>query len=214
MSVFFSSEPVPADRTLAELWELLQKEHFEDAVNLAESVCRNPNASIEFFCGLSLAYGELGYYEDAEDLARTAVGFGEGHWRARHALAVSLMHQGRYLGALDSLGFYRTPEEIYVVRAQVEKMGGYTDSLSVTLQDALQKNVPPALQLYLGYLYGVLADDIPDWPGQAEGFARVARLGDHLAVLLRDLARHRDSPYGEQLGDHVAGIQHLLENAG
>ena len=214
MSVFFSSEPVPADRTLAELWDLLQKEAFAEAVTLAEPVCRDPNAPIEFFCGLSLAYGESGRYEDAEDLARTAIGFGEGHWRARHALAVALMHQGRYVGALDSLGFYRTPEEIYVVRAQIEKMGGYTDGLSVTLQDALQKNVPPALQLYLGYLYGVIVDDVPDWPGQTEGLAQVVRLGNYLAVLQRDLARHRDTPYGEHLGNHLADIQQFLENAG
>lgn len=214
MSVFFSSEPLPADRTLAELWDLLEKEFFEEAVTLAEPVCRDPNAPIEFFCGLSLAYGESGYYDDAEDLARTAIGFGEGHWRARHALAVALMHQGRFVGALDSLGFYRTPEEIYVVRAQVEKMGGYTDGLVVTLQDALQKNVPPALQLYLGYLYATLADEVPGWTGQAEGIARIVRYGNQLAVWQRDLDRHRATPYGEHLGHHLADIQQFLDNAG
>jgi hypothetical protein len=213
MSVFFTSEPLPADRTLADLWGLLENEHFEDAVKLAESVCRNPDAPIEFFCGLSLAYGELGYYEDAEDVARSAVGWGEGHWRARHALAAALMHQGRYLGALDSLGFYRTPEEIYVVRAQVEKMGGYTDGLRVTLEDALQKKVPPALQLYLSYLYGVMVDEVSDWPGEAAGLAQMVRLGSHLHVLRRDVDRHHASPYGEQLRRQVADIQQLLENA-
>jgi hypothetical protein len=209
MSVFFSSEPLPADRTLAELWTLLQREFFAEAATRAEPVCRDPNAPIEFFCGLSLAYGELGYYEDAENLARTAIGFGEGHWRARHALAVALMHQGRFVGALDSLGFHRTPEEIYVVRAQIEKMGGYAGSLAVTLQDALQKNVPPALQLYLAYLYVTLVDE----PGQAEGIARMVRYGDHLDVWLRDLARHRATPYGTTLGHHLADIQQVLEDA-
>ncbi len=201
MSVFFTSEPLPTDRTLAELWRLLESEQFVEAVSLAESVCRNPDAPIEYVCGLSLAYGELGYYEEAEGVARSAVSWGESHWRARHALAAALMHQGRYLGALDSLGFYRTPEEIYVVRAQVEKMGGYTDSLSVTLEDALQKNVPPALQLYLGYLYG------------AAGLAQMIRWGDHLDVWWRDADRHRATPYGEQLAHQVAEIRRLLENA-
>ncbi len=38
---------------------------------------------------------------------------------------LALMHQGRFLGALDSLGFYRNPDELYLVRVQIEKMGGY-----------------------------------------------------------------------------------------
>ena len=89
MSVFFSSEPEPDDPPLSELWDLLEDEYFDDAANLAETLCEDPNAPVEYFCGFSLALGELGYYADAEELARTAIGFGEGNWRARHALAVA-----------------------------------------------------------------------------------------------------------------------------
>jgi tetratricopeptide (TPR) repeat protein len=211
MSVFFSSEPTPEDPDLAELWHLLANEHFEDAMTLSEAVCQNRNAPIEFFCGLSLAYGEQGYYEDAERVARKAISFGEAHWRARHALAVALMSQGRFLGALDSLGFYRNPNELYLARVQVEKMGGYTDSLRVTLEDALERDVPPAIYLYLSYLYGALAEDIPEWQGQAEGWANVARFGEHVGVWERDAARHRRSAYGEHLAKHVAAIRRLLD---
>jgi hypothetical protein len=210
MSVFFTSGPTPANRQLAEIWSLLEHEYFEDAARLAETVCQDSNAPIEFYCSLSLAYGELGYYEDAENVARTAIGFGEGHWRARHALAVALMHQGRFLGALDSLGFYHTPEEIYVVRAQVEKMGQYTDSLLITLQDALQKNVPPAIQFYLAFLYGSLAEDVPDWGGLRDGFNKMARLRNQIEVWERDAARHQTTPYGAQLNSHLAAIRQVL----
>jgi hypothetical protein len=211
MSVFFSSESTPDDPQLANLWHLLENEHFHDAVDLAEDICRDSHTPVEFFCGLSLAYGEIGYYDEAEQVARTAVSFGESHWRARHALAVALMHQGRFLGAVDSLGFYRDPVEIYVVRAQVEKMGSFIDGLKETLQDALQKDCPPAIALYLAYLYGSLGDDIPGWPGRSAGFAEVARYGEYLDVWERDLARHKNTPYGKALGQHVAGIRHMIK---
>ena len=210
MSVFFSSEPVPDDPQLAELWDLLENEYFEDAAKLAESVCRDARAPVEYFCGLSLAYGELGLYPEAERVARAMVGSGETHWRARHALAVALMHQGRFLGALDTLGFYREPEEIYLVRAQVEKMGDFVDGLSVTLEDALQRDVPPAIHLYLAYLYGSLVNQIPDWDPEATGFSEVMRYGAHIGAWARDLERHRDTPYGNHLSQHLAAIRHLL----
>ncbi|NLX11721.1 MAG: hypothetical protein GXY36_18910 [Chloroflexi bacterium] len=209
MSVFFSSEPAPRDARLNELWGLLAAEQFDDAMTLAEDVCQDRNAPIEFFCGLSLAYGESGYYAEAEQVARTAVSFGEAHWRARHALAVAQMHQGRFLAALDTLGFYRTPPEIYVVRAQVEHMGGYTDSLAITLEDALQQDVPPAMHLYLAYLYGAAARTIPGWPAPAGAFREVARYRAHLDVWERDAARHRDTPYGQQLSQHIAHIRQI-----
>ena len=208
MSVFFSSEVNPADADLAELWHLLAGEYFEEAMTLGEAVCQNPNAPIEFFCGLSLAYGEMGYYPDAEQVARKAVSFGESHWRARHALAVALMHQGRFLGALDCLGFYRNPEELYLTRAQIEKMGGYDDSLEVTLEDALQRDVPPAISLYLAYLYGAQSGDSQK---RAAGWAEVIRFGDYLGVWERDAARHHDVAYGEYLADHIFGIRQILE---
>jgi tetratricopeptide (TPR) repeat protein len=211
MSVFFSSEPVPDDPELAQLWHLLENERFEEAMTLSEALCQNPNAPIEFFCGLSLAYGELGYYPDAERVARKAISFGESHWRARHALAVTLLHQGRFLGALDILGFYRNPSEIYLVRAQVEKMGGYLNSLQATLEDALQHTLPPAIHLYLAYLYGSLADDAPGQGGQEAGWAEVRRFGSYLDVWDRDAARHQGTAYGEHLTRHVTAIRRLLE---
>lgn len=210
MSVFFSSEPVPDDPDLAELWRLLENEHFEEAMTLGEAVCQSPNTPIEFFCGLSLAYVELGFYADAEKTARKAVSFGESHWRVRHALAVVLLHQGRFLGALDALGFYRNPNELYLTRAQVEKMGGYIDSLRVTLDDALQKDVPAAVYLYLTYLYGALADDSRDAQGRTESWSQVARFGDHLGVWERDAARHQGTAYGEHLAKHVSAIRQIL----
>jgi hypothetical protein len=209
MSVFFSSDPVPTNPQLAELWHLLENENFDNVIALAERISQNPNAPIEFFCGLSLAYGEKGYYTDAEQVARTAVGFGESHWRARHALAVALMHQGRFLGSLDTLGFYRTPLEIYMVRAQVEMMGSYFDSLHITLEDALEQAAPPAVSLYLAYLYGALADHVAGWDGRA-GFKTMARYGAHLDVWERDAARHRQTPYGEQLSQHITNIKRIL----
>lgn len=210
MSVFFSLDPTPNDPRLAQLWRLLENEHFEDAMALAENVCQDNNAPIEFFCGLSLAYGECGYYADAERVARTVVGFGETNWRARHALATSLMHQGRYLAALDSLGFYRTPTEIYVLRAQVENMGGYIDSLQATLENALNTECPPPIYLYLAFLYGTLADNVRDWPDPDQAFEEVARYGDYLAVWERDAVRHRGTPYGDLLGEHVAAIRQII----
>lgn len=205
MSVFFSSEPTPGDPQLAELWYLLANEDFRGAVGLAEGICQDTNAPIEFFCGLSLAYGETGYYEDAERVARLATGFGETNWRARHALAVALMHQGRFLGALDSLGFYRTPPEIYIVRAQVEKMGDYPDGLHVTLEDALDIDVPPAIKLYLGYLFGTL-----DASHQRAGFAQAVSYGGYLDVWERDAMRHRGTPYGQALSRHLEDIRQIL----
>jgi len=208
MSVFFSSEPTPTDPQLAELWQRLETESFADAMQLAEEVCQDKNAPIEFFCGLSLAYGESGYYAEAEQVARTATGFGEGHWRARHALAVSLMHQGRFLGALDSLGFYREPAEIYVVRAQVETMGAYADSLRITLEDALKVDSPPAIRLYLAYLYSAMGDTIPG--AREKGFQEVSRYGSYLEVWERDAARHKTTPYGQELGRHISAIRRIL----
>jgi hypothetical protein len=212
MSVFFSSEPTPDDPDLAELWHLLENEDFGEAMTLAEAVCQNPAAPIEFYGGLSLAYGELGYYPDAEWIARKAIRFGESHWRARHALAVALMHQGRFLGALDILGFYRQPDELYLARIQIEKMGCYIDSLQVTLEDALQKDVPPAIYLYLAYLHGALENDVPGWGGRTEGWAEVIRFGAYLNVWERDADRHRRTPYGDHLAKHVSGIQRILES--
>ena len=211
MSVFFSSESSPDDADLAELWHLLTNEYFEEAMTLGEAVCRSPNAPIEFYCGLSLAYGEMGYYPDAEQIARKAISFGESHWRARHALAVALMHQGRFLGALDSLGFYRNPAELYLARAQIEKMGGYVESLLVTLEDALKKEVSPPIYLYLAYLYGALSDDIPDWSGRDAGWTEVLRFKDHLNVWERDAARHQTTAYGEHLTNHVSAIRQIVE---
>jgi hypothetical protein len=214
MSVFFSSEPEPDDTQLAELWNLLEEEHFDDAANLAESMCEDPNAPVEFFCGFSLALGELGYYSDAEELARTAIGYGGSHWRARHALAVTLMHQGRFLGALDTLGFHRTPEEIYVVRAQVERMGNFMDSLQATLEDALHKNVPPAIRLYLAFLHNALATERPDWGSPGESSAHVVQLAAYLNTWDRDAARHTHNPYGVHLARHIAAIKQLIDQNG
>lgn len=214
MSVFFSVEPTPKDRQLAELWHLLENEYFQDAIALAEPICQAPDAPVEFLCGLSLAYGECGYYPDAEQVARTAVGFGEDNWRARHALAVSLLHQGRFLGALDSLGFHRDPDEIYVIRAQVENMGEFVDSARVTLEDALQKDVPPAIRLYLAYLYAALGESVPNWPGQKIALNDMTRYRDHLDVWERDLARHQKTPYGQYLARHIRDIQHVLKSRG
>jgi hypothetical protein len=213
MSVFFSSEPVPDDPQLAELWSLLENEYFADAARLAESVCQDTHAPVEYVCGLSLAYGELALYQDAEKVARAAVGFGEVHWRARHALAVALMHEGRFLGALDTLGFYREPEEIYLVRAQVEKMGDFEDGLGVTLEDALQRDVPPAIHLYLAYLYGSLANQIPDWDTEGAGFREVMEYGAYVGVWGRDVDRHRGTPYADHLSRHLTAIRQLLSGA-
>jgi hypothetical protein len=131
------------------------------------------------------------------------VGFGEANWHARHALAVSLMHQGRFLGALDALGFYREPVEIYIVRAQIEKMGSYFEGLNVTLEDALQKEAPPAIRLYLAYLYGIEI-------AEKAGFAEVKRLGKHLDAWERDADRHASTPYGEQINRHITAIRRIL----
>lgn len=207
MSVFFSSEPVPADERLADLWYYLENEQFAEAINLAESVCQDENAPVEFYCGLSLAYGETGYPAEAEQVARTAVSFGEGNWRARHALAVALMHQGRWLGALDSVGFYRTPPELYLVRAQIEKMGEFFDGLRVTLEDALEQEVPPAVQLYLAYLYSAL-ESKPSRTAVSIIKAHAA----YLDVWQRDAARHQQTSYGEQLEQHIAAIQRLMKS--
>jgi hypothetical protein len=210
MSVFFSSEPEPDDPQLAELWRLLENEYFADAARLAESACQDADAPVAYFCGLSLAYGELALYEEAEKVARAAVAFGEVHWRARHALAVALLHEGRFLGALDTLGFYREPEEIYLVRAQVERMGDFVDGLSVTLEDALERDVPPAIHLYLAYLYGSLANQIAEWDTQASGFSEVMRYGAYVSVWERDFERHRGTPYGDHLNLHLTAILRLL----
>jgi hypothetical protein len=210
MSVFFSSEPVPSNPQLAKLWQLLEDEQFEGAITLAEGACKDTNAPIEFFCGLSLAYGECGYYADAEHVARRAVSFGETHWRARHALAVSLMHQDRFLGALDSLGFHRDPPELYAVRAQVETMGNYLDGLQVTLEDALEIPCPPAIRLYLAYLYGALAETVQGWGNVQAGFREVVRHGAYLDVWKRDAARHQKTLYGKHLGQHITNIQRIL----
>lgn len=206
MSVFFSSEPVPADERLADLWYFLENEQFAEAMDLAESVCQQENAPVEFYCGLSLAYGESGYLSEAEQVARTAVSFGEGNWRARHALAVALMHQGRWLGALDSVGFYRTPPEIYIVRAQVETMGGFIDGLRITLEDALEVEVAPALQLYLAYLVSMLESK----PSKA-AVSEIKRHAAYLDVWQRDAARHSQTPYGEQLGQHIKAMQRMID---
>ncbi|NDJ75872.1 MAG: hypothetical protein GYB65_06410 [Chloroflexi bacterium] len=210
MSVFFSTETPTDDPQLADLWDLLENEEFEAAMDLAEPVCEDPDAPIEFFCGLSLAYGESGYYEDAERTARTAISFGESNWHARHALAVALMHQGRFLGALDTLGFYRTPLEVYVVRAQIETMGMFYDSLQQTLQDALDKDAPPAIQLYLAYLYTDLTRQVRGWGDTGAGVDVMLQLGDHIAVWDRDLARHATTPYAEVLQHHISGIDQIL----
>lgn len=210
MSVIFFSQPTPDDPQLAELWQLLEDEYFNEATDLAEAVCEDAQAPIEFFCGYSLALGELGYYADAEAIARRAVGFGEHHWQARHALAVALMHQGRFLGSLDTLGFHREPVEIYVIRAQVEQMGNYPDSLQITLEDALDKDVPPAIQLYLAYSHHALADDVEGWGDWEASLDHLRATGEYLDVWRRDAARHPDTAYGEQLSKHIAAIQRLL----
>jgi hypothetical protein len=210
MSVFFSPAPGPDDPELAELWQLLENEYFEDALSLARSACENPQAAIEFFCGLSLAYGESTHYAEAESVARYAVGFGEGHWSARYALATALLHQGRFMASLDSLGFYRTPDQIYVIRAQVEKMGGYTDSLRMTLEDALEKIVPPAIHLYLAYLHGAFAESLPEWSDSSYEFEEVRRFGKHVDVWERDAARHAGSSYAIHLNQHIQAIHTLL----
>ncbi|MBN1562632.1 MAG: hypothetical protein JXA10_02255 [Anaerolineae bacterium] len=212
MSVFFSSEPEPDDPQLCELWNLLEDEHFDDAANLGETMCEDQDAPVESFCGFSLALGELGYYADAEELARAALGLGTGHWRARHALAVALMHQGRFLGALDTLGFYRIPDEIYVIRAQIERMGDFAASLQITLEDALQKTTTPrAIQLYLAYLHYALANNLPDWGDANASAAQIKQQGAHLATWERDAARHNTSAYGEHLAQHIAVIRQLRD---
>jgi hypothetical protein len=154
--------------------------------------------------------GELGYYIDAEGLARTAIGYGESSWRARYALAVALMHQGRFLGALDTLGFYRVPDEIYVVRAQIERMGDFVASLRTTLDDVLQKTMPPAIQLYLAYLHNVLAKELSDWGDPNESAAQIMRFSRYLDIWERDAARHHQSVYGEHLTRHIEAIRRLL----
>jgi hypothetical protein len=192
------------------LWHLLEHEQFADAMALSEAVCQDSNAPIEYFCGLSLAYSELAYYAEAEQAARTAIGFGEGNWCARHALAVALMHQGRFLGALDTLGFYRDPPEIFVVRAQVERMGSYTESLQITLEEVFDIDVPPAIHLYLSYLYGALAAELPGWGAEIDAVAEVIRFGAYLEVWERDAGRHRDTGYGQELSQHIAAMRRMV----
>jgi hypothetical protein len=210
MSVFFSSEP-PDDPRIADVWTLLESELFEDAVYLASLVCQeDDDAPLEIYCGLSLAYGELGLYADADRVARAVVGGGETHWRARHALAVALMHQGRMLGALDTLGFHREPVEIFIVRAQIERRGGFVDSLKVTLEDALQKSAPPPIRLLLAYLYSTLSNEIAHWPSPTTAHAEIIRQADYLDVWQRDAERHTASPYGEQLFRQIEEIQRLI----
>jgi len=206
MSVFFSTGPPPADPHLARLWDLLAGEAFADAAALAEDACQDPRAPVDWFCGLALAYGELGYYAEAETVARTALSFRDKPWRARHALAVALMHQGRFLGALDTLGYHRAPPEILVVRAQVEMMGDYAESLAVTLEGARDLDVPPEIALYLAFLTAALAQASGDRAGQRDGLAWARRYADHLDVWERDAARHRGGPYGDRLAEHVAAL--------
>jgi len=211
MSVFFTTEPPPADPALAELWALLEAEAFDEAATLAEDASQDPRAPVEWFCGLALAYGELGYYDDAETVARTALSFRDKTWRARHALAVALMHQGRFLGALDTLGYHRTPPEILVVRAQVEIMGEYVEGLGVTLEGARDLDVPPAIALYLAFLAAALAQAAGDRAGWQDAMARARRYGDALDVWERDAARHSGTPYGEQMAAQVTTLLDWLE---
>jgi len=210
MSVFFSTEPPPADPRLAELWALLEAEAFSDAAALAEDASLDPRAPVEWFCGLSLAYGELGDYAGAETVARTALSFRERPWRVRHALAVALMHQGRVLGALDALGYHRAPPEILVVRAQVELMGGYTEGLAVTLEGARDLNVPPAIALILAFLAAALAEATGDRAGWQDAVARARQHGDAIRVWERDAGRHRATPYGELLAAQISTLHGWL----
>jgi hypothetical protein len=210
MSVFFSTEPPPADPALAELWALLEAEAFDDAAARAEDAAQDPHTPVEWFCGLSLAYGELGYDDDAETVARTALSFRERPWRARHALAVALMHQGRFLGALDTLGYHRAPPEILVVRAQVEIMGDYVEGLAATLQGARDLDVPPGIALYLAFLEAALAQAEGDHARWQDSVARARRYGDALGVWERDAARHRGTPYGDQIAAQVTTLYDWL----
>ena len=210
MSVFFVSHPVSDDSLLTELWYLLENEHFEEAAHISSDVCQHPDTPIEFFCGLSLAYGELGFYDDSEQIARTAIGLGAGSWLTRYALAVALMHQGRFLGALDVLGAHRDPEPLYVVRAQIETMGNYVNSLKVTLEDALEKIAPPAIQLYLAYLYGTITAKRPDWSDQPSCIREIIKWGNYLTVWEHDANRHYRDPYGIRLAKQVGEIDQLL----
>ena len=210
MSVFFVSSMIGDDTVLAELWYLLENEQFEEAAHISSDACQRPESPVEFYCGLSLAYGELGLYDDAEQVARTAVGFGTGSWLTRYTLAVALMHQGRFLGALDVLGAYRDPEPLYVIRAQIETMGNYEDSLKVTLEDALERTVPPAIRLYLAYLYGTLTAKRTDWSDQPACVREIIIWGDYLATWERDVDRHYHDPYGIRLAKQVEEIAQLL----
>jgi len=89
-------------------------------------------------------------------------------------------------------------------------MGGYTNDLRITLDDALEKSVPPAIQLYLAYLHGALAEEISEWPDPRYSFEEAHRFGGYIDIWERDASRHSESPYGIHLNKHIQAIRQLL----
>ena len=90
-------------------------------------------------------------------------------------------------------------------------MGGYTSSLCITLEDALEKDVPPAVHLYLAYLHCALAADRPEWADSIYGFEEVRRFADFADVWRRDAARHSGTPYGQHLNAHIQAIYQIVD---
>jgi hypothetical protein len=89
-------------------------------------------------------------------------------------------------------------------------MGDYVEGLAATLQGARDLDVPPGIALYLAFLEAALAQAEGDRARWQDSVARARRYGDALGVWERDAARHRGTPYGDQIAAQVTTLYDWL----
>lgn len=194
---------------------LLQRGEYRQVIRALEPEATAGRGHPEKLAMVALAYIELNKWDRAGQLLEQAQRLAPTYASVHSALASLRRHQGRYEEAVQALqralAFDDDPTSRYYL-GLCQYLAGDTASARETLQAVMDAPLLARQGQVMGaYLLGQIAEAEGDMAAARRWYERMAEGAPRvLPVLEEEARRHKDSPYGETLKQHVKAMQRIV----
>jgi tetratricopeptide (TPR) repeat protein len=194
---------------------LLQKGEYKQLIRALEDDATTGRGHPDKLAMVALAYIEQGKLDRADAMLAQAKALAPDFASVNGALASLRRHQARYAEAVavsqQALRFEENVNTRYYLGLS-EYLAGDTEAARRTLTAIIDD---PTLvrhgRAYAAYILGQAADAGGDPDAARTWYARMAEDGPKaIPVLEQEQRRHKQTPYGDTLKDHIRDMQHII----